>query len=124
MADSSLNTIETTCRQCATIADIGRIFCANCGAALRATPLIPQSVENETKQKTRGTFTSSRGILLVFSLSALADFLCSLLGKRSVFESVISAVLGLFGTGWYLLIMWSSSRNDPDNPSEPARWVP
>ena len=69
-------------------------------------------------------FISSRGVLLVFSLSALADFLWSLLGKRSAVESVISGVLGFFGTGWYLLIMWASSHNDPDNPNEPARWVP
>ena len=124
MADSPLNTVETTCRRCGTIADAGRIFCANCGAALRATPLIPQSVENETKQQTGGAFISSRGVLLVFSLSALADFLWSLLDKRSVVESIISAVLGLFGTGWYLLIMWASSHNAPDNPNEPARWVP
>ena len=96
----------------------------NCGVALRATPLIPQSVENETKQQKGRTF-SSRGVLLVFSLSALADFLWSLLNKRSIVESVISAVLGLFGTAWYLLlIIWAASRNDPNSPSEPARWVP
>jgi hypothetical protein len=34
-------------------------------------------------------------------ISALADFLWSLL-KRSIVESVISAVLGLFGAGYYL----------------------
>jgi hypothetical protein len=124
MADSPLNTVETTCQRCGTIADAGRIFCVNCGAALRPTPLIPQSVENETKQRPGGAFISSGGVLFVFSLSALADFFWSLLDKRSVVESVISAVLGLFGTGWYLLIMWASSHNDPDNPNEPARWVP
>jgi hypothetical protein len=86
--------------------------------------LIPQSVENETRQQRGRTFISSRGVLLVFSLSALADFLWSLLGKHAVVESVISAVLGLFGTGWYLLIMWASSHNDAKNPNEPARWVP
>jgi|1186.fasta_scaffold234571_2 hypothetical protein len=124
MENSPLNAVETTCRQCGAIADTGRIFCVNCGAALRATPLIPQSVENETQQRRDGTFISSRGVLLVFSLSALADFLWSLLGKRSVVESVISAVLGLFGTGWYLLIMWAASHNDSEDPIEPARWVP
>jgi hypothetical protein len=79
---------------------------------------------NDTKQQRSGRFITSRGILLVFSLSALADFLWSLLGRRSVVESVISAILGLFGTGWYLLAMWASSHNNPDDPNEPARWVP
>src|SRR5947209_5697917 len=124
MSDSPLNTVEATCRQCGTIAETGRIFCANCGAALRETPLIPQTVQNEAKQQRGGTFVSSRGVLLVFSLSALADFLWSFLGKRSVVESVLSAVLGLFGTGWYLLTMWVASHNDPDTPNELARWVP
>jgi hypothetical protein len=86
--------------------------------------LIPQSVENEAKQQKGGTFITGRGVLLVFSLSALADFVWSLLDKRSVVESVISAVLGLFGTGCYLLIMWAASQNEPDDPIEAARWVP
>jgi hypothetical protein len=47
-----LNTTETTCPQCGTAADTGRIFCAKCGAPLR-TPasLIPQSVQALPKRK-------------------------------------------------------------------------
>ena len=123
MADNPPSTVKT-CRQSGTVADTGRIFCANCGAALRTAPLISQSIENETKQQRSRTFISSRGVLLVFSLSALADFLWSLLDKRSIVESVISAVLSLFGTAWYLVIMWAAVHPDPDSPSEPARWVP
>lgn len=57
----------------------------------------------------------------MFSLCALADFAWSMFRVRSVVESVISAILGLVGTGWYLLAMRASSHNDPN---EPARWVP
>lgn len=63
-------------------------------------------------------YPSARGVLLVFSLCALADFVWSMFKGRSVAESAISAILGMFGTAWYVLIMWGASRNDPD------RWVP
>jgi hypothetical protein len=78
---------------------------------------------NDTKQQ-RDSSLTSKGVLLLFSLCALADFAWSMFARRSVAESVISAVLGLFGTGWYLLAMWASSQNDPDDPNEAARWVP
>ena len=39
-------------------------------------------------------------------------------------RSALSAILGLFGTGWYLLTIWASFHNDADDPIEPARWVP
>jgi hypothetical protein len=78
---------------------------------------------NDTKQQ-RGRSFSSRGVVLVFSSCALADFAWSMFDGRSLAESVISAILGLVGTGWYLLAMWASSHNNPDDPNEPARWVP
>jgi len=78
---------------------------------------------NDTKQERSRNF-GRKGVLLMFSLCALADFAWSIFSKRSVAESVVSALLGLFGTGWYLLAMWAASRNNPDDPNEPARWVP
>ncbi|HXW93822.1 MAG TPA: hypothetical protein VEK33_24945 [Terriglobales bacterium] len=78
---------------------------------------------NDPKRQRSRSF-GGRGVVLVFSLCALADFAWSLFDGRSVAESVISAALGLFGTGWCLLAMWASSQNDPDDPNEPARWVP
>lgn len=60
----------------------------------------------------------TRVLLLVLSLCALGDFAWSMFKGRSITESVICATLGLLGTGWYLLLMWGSSHNDPD------RWVP
>lgn len=78
---------------------------------------------NDSKQQRSRSF-GSRGVVLVFSLCALADFAWAMFDGRSVAESVISATLGLFGTGWYLLVMWASSHNDPEDPNEPARWVP
>src|SRR6185312_17228117 len=50
-----------------------------------------------TNQQRRRSF-GSRGVLLVFSICALADFVWTLLEKRSVAEAAVSAVLGLFGT--------------------------
>ena len=76
-----------------------------------------------TKQQ-RDPSLTPRVVLLVFSLCALADFAWSMFKGRSAVESIISAILGLFGTAWYLLIMWGASHNDPDDPNEPARWVP
>jgi hypothetical protein len=78
---------------------------------------------SDTEQQ-RGRSFTGRVVLLVFSLCALGDFGWSLLTGRSVVECVSSAILGLLGTGWYLLTMWASSQNDPDDPNEPARWVP
>jgi len=60
----------------------------------------------------------------VFSLCALFDFGWALFEKRSVVEATISAILGLFGTGFYLLIFWAAKDNDPDDPNWPARFVP
>jgi hypothetical protein len=73
---------------------------------------------NEEKQQRAGSF-NSRNVLLVFSICALADFGWSMLDRRSVVESLISAILGLLGTGWYLLTMWASSLNNPNDPNEP-----
>jgi len=78
---------------------------------------------NETKKQHRRSF-SGRAIVLAFSVCALADFAWSMYRGRSVVESVLSAILALFGTAWYVLAMWASSHNDPDNPNEPARWGP
>lgn len=78
---------------------------------------------NDTKQQ-RGRGFGGRGVLLVFSLCALADFVWALLEKRSPVEAIVSAVLGLFGTALYLLIYWAAEKNDPDDPNWPARMVP
>lgn len=78
---------------------------------------------SDTKEQ-RGRRRIGRGVLLVFSLCALADFVWALLEKRSLAEAAISAVLGLFGTALYLLIFWAGEKNDPDDPDWPARFVP
>jgi hypothetical protein len=46
-----------------------------------------------------------RGIVLVFALCALTDFVWSYVKGRSIIEAVVSAVLGLFGTAWYLFLL-------------------
>ena len=78
---------------------------------------------SDTKtQRRRGL--SGKNILLVFSLCALFDFVRTLLAKRSFAEAVISAVLGLFGTAFYLFILWAAKDNDADDLKWPARFVP
>ncbi len=77
---------------------------------------------NDIRQRS-GSF-SSKGVALVFSVCAFADFAWSMLRGRSVAESVSSAILGLVGTGWYLLTMRAASKNDSDDPSGPAQLVP
>ena len=67
---------------------------------------------------------ASDGVLLAFSLCALFDFVWALLAKRSFAEAAISAVLGLFGTCFYLFLFWAAKDNDPDDPNWPARFVP
>lgn len=122
MEGGPLNGIQTTCT-CGTIAPTGRIFCPNCGWALRATPLIPHSAENESKQAPGRRF-GGRAVVLMFSLGALADFIWATLEKRSVAEAIISAFVGLFGTALYLLIYRAAEETDPDDPNWPARMVP
>jgi len=78
---------------------------------------------NNTQQQ-RGRNSTSRGVLLVFSICALADFVWALVDKRSLAEAVISAILGLFGTAIYLLIDRAAEKNDPDDPNWPQRMVP
>jgi hypothetical protein len=72
----------------------------------------------------RSRILRGRGVLLVFSVCALADFVWALFEKRSLAEAAISAVLGLFGTALYLFIYWAAEKNDPDDPNWPARMVP
>jgi hypothetical protein len=60
----------------------------------------------------------AKTVLVAFSVSALVDFVWSLIARRSIVESVSTAILGLFGIGWYLLLMWGASHDDPD------KWVP
>lgn len=78
---------------------------------------------SDTRSQTRRGLTA-RGVLIVFSLCALADFVWVLLDKRSLAEALVAAVLGLFGTGLSLLIYRAAEDNDPDDPNWPARFVP
>lgn len=57
--------------------------------------------------------STTKVILLVFSLCALVDFVWSYVEKRSVAEGVISAALGLFGTAWYVYLSWDWWNREP-----------
>lgn len=72
---------------------------------------------NDTKQRRTELF-SSKSLLLLFAVGALVNFVLSVIDGRSLAECVISAFLGLLGVGWYALLYWGASHNDPDH------WVP
>jgi hypothetical protein len=123
-------TTQSVCNQCGTTFLAGALFCKACGGTLRPTiSLIPPAApDTSPKLPTWKRITAGRDtgtvVLLVFSIGALFDFGWAPLEKRSVVEATISAVLGLFGTGYYLLIFWAARKNDPDDPNWPARFVP
>lgn len=64
---------------------------------------------------------TAKGILIVFSVCALADFAWSYIIGLSIVECVISVLFGLFGTACYVLLLRSrkneSETEDPHNPA-------
>ena len=64
------------------------------------------------------TGTSTKVILLVFSLCAVCDFVWGYVHERSIPAGVISVLGGLFGTAWYyLLLVWPWKGNDKSGAS-------
>lgn len=89
------------CVQCGSTADIGLIFCKKCGATLRPpVPLVPSPTQDTTPPDT----FSAKVVLVIFLGCAVIDFIWGYIHQRSVPAGVISAVGGLFGTAWYLLL--------------------
>jgi hypothetical protein len=80
--------------------------------------------EMHDAQTRRSRILSRKTILLTLALFALGHFAWSMFHSRSIVESAVSAILGVLGLGWYLLITWASSLNDPDDLKGPARLVP
>jgi hypothetical protein len=67
-----------------------------------------------------------RVLLMVFSLGALCDFVWSYVRRRSIAEGAISAVLGLFGTAWYVLLLqpgWKDTPKSLASRDEPGRQI-
>jgi hypothetical protein len=74
---------------------------------------------------------SGKGILLVFFVCALADFVIGYFNGRSIGYGIGRAIVGLGGTAillWLFGLFGSSNTRDKsdatDDPNEPARWVP
>lgn len=67
---------------------------------------------------------TAKGILIVFSVCALADFAWSYIIGLSIVECLISVLFGLFGTACYVLLLRSrkneSEIEDPQNPKRRA----
>lgn len=79
---------------------------------------------------TKDDTTLTAAILLIFSLCAIGDFVWNYVKGRSIAEGAVSAVLGLFGTAWYVFLFLGSrkdkaeSDNSSDDPRQMGRWVP
>jgi hypothetical protein len=56
-----------------------------------------------------------RAVLLIFLGCALCDFLWGYIGQHAILAGVIGAILGLFGTTWYLLFYWISGKGNKQN---------
>lgn len=97
MGGADRNTDGTTCRQCGTLADAGRIFCANCGAALKAIPsLIPTSKQDSSAP----SLSPSKRLLVnatkyLAGLSAVVFLLCPLRTGTQVLVFVASIAVVL-----------------------------
>lgn len=69
--EGTQETAAITCAQCGATADSGRIFCANCGVALRTpTPLIAPTVQAPTKRKWISVKWTLVAIVLLFGYFA------------------------------------------------------
>lgn len=51
---------------------------------------------------------------MAFSLCALFDFVWSYVTQRSIAESAFCAVLGLFGTAWYVFLLQPRRKEGQD----------
>jgi O-antigen/teichoic acid export membrane protein len=74
-----------------------------------------------------GPMFSLRATVIVFFVCAIFDFALSYHDHRSVSAAIISAVGGVFGTTFYLLLLglaWKYESKPTDDPREMARWVP
>jgi hypothetical protein len=58
-------------------------------------------------------------VVIVFLLCAVGDFIWGYVHQRSVFGALVCAILGLFGTAFYMAIIWSS--RDKDEPRDSSR---
>jgi hypothetical protein len=97
MEGRARNMPETTCRQCGTAVAPGRIFCSQCGAALRApAPLILRGAEHDN-----GPSKSATGRVVVTAikylagLSAVVFWLCPLRTGTQVLVFVASIAVML-----------------------------
>src|ERR1035441_5516167 len=101
---------------CGTPAAVGLIFCKECGGRF-ARPFRWSRLFRQTPLLR--TFSLPRWLLFSSLGCAAIDFVWGYFRERSVPAGVISAVGGLFGTAWYLLLgRWMSQllkRGSQDN---------
>jgi len=92
-----------TCTKCGVHADAGRIFCANCGAALQSpVPLIPAapkvySRHFRTTSPTKGTIAKS--ILLGLPICLVLDILLGMVIPDQVMNVVLDVIVSILFLG-------------------------
>ena len=111
MGNSPLNAIRTTCSRCGTIAETGRIFCTNCRAALRTTPLIPHSGKSGTRRPTRRAFISNKAILLSIAVGILLDILIDVLVPDHMMNVVFVVTISVLVVGILLVAFGTVTKN-------------
>jgi len=103
-----------TCTKCGVHADAGRIFCADCGAALQTPlPLIRPTLEDYSSPRivrpTRGTVIKS--ILLGFPLSALLDILLGIIIPDHVIRLALIFIVPFLLVGGLLVAFGTVKKN-------------
>jgi hypothetical protein len=64
---------------------------------------------------------SAKGIVIVFSLCAVSDFVWSYIRNPSIPLGLGSVLFGLFGTAFYVLVFSLGSRKDKSNGGDSTR---
>jgi hypothetical protein len=97
MDGTDQNTVGTTCRECGTPADAGRIFCAKCGAALKVpSSLIQQATTIPSAHQVAQMNRLSA--LAFFSICAVVDFVWGCMKWHSVAAGLVAIVGGVPST--------------------------
>jgi hypothetical protein len=104
-----------TCTKCGVHADAGRIFCANCGAALQTPlPLIRPTVEDysslsRTMRPTRSTVVKS--FLLGFPLSVVLDIVLGIIIPDHLIRLVLVFIVPVLLVGILLVAFGTVGKN-------------
>src|SRR5215469_12685295 len=104
-----------TCTKCGVHADAGRIFCANCGAALQTTmPLIRSAPEDysrhsRTASPTKGTI--AKYILLGLPICLVLDILLGMVIPNQIMNVVLDVIVSILFLGALFVALGTVKKN-------------